>query len=81
MCFCGTSIREIVIDSLENPMKMEIADKPTPIPKIPFPAITICPIVIADSKKINASDIEEFIQRGENLPKNQQEYGIRIVSI
>lgn len=66
MYFCGSSIREIVIDWHQNPVKLVFADKPTPISKIPFPAITVCPMNIADSEKVNANSIEDFIERGES---------------
>lgn len=41
--FCGSSIRDILIDWQENPVKMGFTDRPELISAIPFPTVTICP--------------------------------------
>lgn len=74
--FCGSSIQEIVFEWYQNPVKMSLTDTPTLISTIPFPAVTICPTVVADSQKTRASHPKELITKSRRSPKNG--YEIRV---
>jgi amiloride-sensitive sodium channel len=60
---CGTSIYWIYQDWEQSPVIVNFANRGTPIYKIPFPAVTICPESKSVQKKFNYTDI---INRKEN---------------
>jgi acid-sensing ion channel, other len=50
-----------------NPIIISFTDKPTPIWQIPFPAVTICPKIYAQSKDINLTHLVTRIYTKELL--------------
>lgn len=61
-----------MIDWYEDPVKLEFTNKPALISSIPFPTVTICPTVIADSNKVNASDPHDVILRAEETSEEKE---------
>jgi acid-sensing ion channel, other len=61
---CG----KLVMDAWNlNPIIISFTEKPTPIWKTPFPAVTICSKLLAQSKYINISDLYQRVFTGEEF--------------
>jgi len=56
-----------------NPIIISFADKPTPIWRIPFPAVTICPTTFARSDRINITAIFQGRENGSSIYQNLTE--------
>ncbi|XP_037032179.1 pickpocket protein 28-like [Bradysia coprophila] len=57
LLYCGYSIRKVYIKWDESPVIVAFAEKSTPVWKIPFPAVTICPETKAEVTKLNLTDV------------------------
>lgn len=55
-----------------SPIIVTFATKTTPIHKIPFPAVTICPESIAVSDKLNFSKLENEFWSDGNLTRDER---------
>jgi amiloride-sensitive sodium channel len=62
---CGTSIYLVYQKWEQSPVIVNFANRGTPIYKIPFPAITICPETKSEQKKFNYTDIHN--KKGNNI--------------
>lgn len=52
---CSILIRRTYVDWQQSPVIVTFSDKPTPVWKIPFPAVTICPETKALKKYVDVS--------------------------
>jgi acid-sensing ion channel, other len=66
ICISVLCCGQLIMDAWKiSPIIISFTDKPTPIWQIPFPAVTICPKLFAQSKHINISHIMQRVYFGE----------------
>ncbi|KAF5280821.1 hypothetical protein FQR65_LT14928 [Abscondita terminalis] len=72
--FCSTWIIEAYHKWQTTPVVVSFATTETPIWKIPFPAVTICPEVKTDKSYVNYTDLVLMKKRGDKLNETQNKY-------
>jgi acid-sensing ion channel, other len=66
-CISVVCCGKLIFDAWNiDPIIISFAEKPTPIWRIPFPAITICPITFARNDHINIFKLHEEYEAGRN---------------
>lgn len=64
---CVIAIREVYQKWKSSPVIVSFATRETPIYKIPFPAVTICPEAKSKQALFNHTDIVKKLMEGKNL--------------
>lgn len=74
MVVCGKLILDIYVKWEQIPVIVSFAEKSTPVWKIPFPAVTICPETKAKQTVLNYTEIYNILNNNKakhNLTKDQ----------
>lgn len=65
--FCGSLIENVWVKWCNDPVKMTMAEKPSPISLIPFPTVTICPETKTYKSKLDLTHLNEMSKDMWNL--------------
>lgn len=69
---CVMAIERMRAKWIDNPLLLSLEEKPIPISKIPFPAVTICPSIKINKQKFDFYDIKDMISESQMLTYEQK---------